>query len=132
MGSLLRIASFFLLLLTAAGFNPCEAQEMIDSDREANVKAVFLYSFGRFVVWPEVEAKTVDTDFVIALLGESRVNGKLQRIAASRKIAGRDIRLIQVKTGEPNPLLVRFCLSQATSTRINRGLSRKKRQKNQF
>ncbi len=93
---LLRI----LLIVLAVGGGRCEAQERIDPEREANVKAVFLYSFGRFVAWPEVEEGTkgrnIDNDFVVALLGESRVFDKLQRIAATRKIAGRDLRLVQV------------------------------------
>ena len=82
-------------------------QEIINPDREASVKAVFLYSYGRYVTWPDTlpeggPGKTED-DFVIGVLGHSAVTAKLERIAKKRKIAGRSIQLIQVESLEKIP-----------------------------
>ncbi len=58
---------------------------------EYTVKAVFLYTFGRYVEWPETAlAKTPDT-FVIGVLGEDPFGGALDEIAAKKTIQGRRI-----------------------------------------
>ncbi len=78
-------------------------QEVIDPDREASVKAVFLYSYGRYVTWPEEGPGKIEDDFVIGVLGDSAVIGKLKRIAKKRTIAGHAIRLIRVESPEKIP-----------------------------
>lgn len=78
-------------------------QEIIDPAREASVKAVFLYSYGRYVTWPEEESGKIEDDFVIGVLGDSPVIDKLERIAKKRTIAGHPIRLIRVETPEKIP-----------------------------
>jgi hypothetical protein len=58
---------------------------------EYTVKAVFLYSFGRFVQWP---AKTFANDsepFVIAVAGEDPFGRALDEIAAKKTIQDRRI-----------------------------------------
>jgi len=78
-------------------------QEVIDPAREASVKAVFLYSYGRYVTWPEEESGMIEGDFVIGVLGDSAVTEKLRRIAKKRTIAGHPIELILVESLEQVP-----------------------------
>ena len=61
------------------------------SPSEYTVKAVFLYSFGRFVQWP---AKTFANDsepFVIGMAGEDPFGRALDEIAAKKTIQDRHI-----------------------------------------
>jgi len=92
-----------LVLSLLACSSTTRAQEVISSNREANVKAVFLYSFGRYVTWPESELGTVEDEFVIGVFGESEVTGKLQHVATTRKIAGRAIQVIPVESVDQIP-----------------------------
>ena len=78
-------------------------QEVIDPAREASVKAVFLYSYGRYVTWPTDGPGKIENDFVIGVLGDSPVFHKLERIAKKRTIAGHAIRLIRVESPEKIP-----------------------------
>ncbi len=78
-------------------------QEVIDPAREASVKAVFLYSYGRYTVWPQEGPGKIEGDFVIGVLGDSPVTAKLQRIAKKRTIAGHPIKLIHIESFEKIP-----------------------------
>jgi len=77
--------------------------EVIDPAREASVKAVFLYSYGRYVTWPEAGPGKIEGNFVIGVLGDSAVTAKLQRIAKKRTIAGQPIELILVESLDEIP-----------------------------
>jgi len=97
-------------------------QEVINPDREASVKAVFLYSYGRYVTWPATfPAKggpgKIEDDFVIGVLGDSAVIDKLERIAKKRTISGRPIRLLRV--------FVCSRLRRRKSTKGHRGCDRR-------
>lgn len=67
-------------------------QEYID--REPQIKAAYLYNFGKYVEWP-AETKAIGSaqgpDFVIGILGDSRVKEALVTLAKSKKLNGRRI-----------------------------------------
>jgi hypothetical protein len=63
----------------------------VEHRREYNVKAVFLFSFGRYVTWPDSTFEQTDGEFVIGILGEDRFSGALDQIAAKRTVNGRKI-----------------------------------------
>lgn len=82
-----------LIAVVAASLVPCapvaRGQEEI-IDREYEIKAAFLYNFGRYTEWPE-GSKAADEDFVIGVLGKDPFKGFLTRIAKRKKIRGRRI-----------------------------------------
>ena len=58
---------------------------------EYTVKAVFLYSFGRFVEWPEGAMGKASDPLVIGIAGENPFGQALDEMAAKRTIQGRRI-----------------------------------------
>jgi hypothetical protein len=58
---------------------------------EYTVKAVFLYSFGRYVEWPESTFANATAPFVIGILGEDSFEGTLDQIAAKKTVQERPI-----------------------------------------
>lgn len=58
------------------------------------LKAVVLYSFTRYVVWPEAAAAG---DFEIKILGASGLEDELKVMAQSKKVGNRSIRVTRVE-----------------------------------
>jgi len=69
------------------------AQQPVSSTlpNEYTVKAVFLYSFGRYVEWPASAFSGPADPFVIAIVGEDAFGGALDEIAAKKTIQERRI-----------------------------------------
>lgn len=67
------------------------AEATVNPPNEYTVKAVFLYSFGRYVQWPEAAFASASEPFVIGILGEDAFDGALDEIAAKKTIQGRPI-----------------------------------------
>jgi hypothetical protein len=59
--------------------------------KEYTVKAVLLYSFGRYVEWPKIAFVNASEPFVIGILGEDLFEGSLDAIAAKKTIQNRRI-----------------------------------------
>ena len=66
-------------------------EDTIDAVQEYNVKSAFLYSFGRYVTWPQEKSGETGGKFVVAVLGESAIAEPLGRVAASRQVGGMPI-----------------------------------------
>jgi YfiR/HmsC-like len=66
-------------------------QEIVDSHKEYNVKAVTLYAFGRYVTWPDSAFASADAPFVIGILGENPFGDALTKVAAKKTVGGRPI-----------------------------------------
>ena len=77
-----------------------EAAEHSDVPKEHTLKAVFLYSFGRYVEWPKNSFATPKSPFVIGILGEDKFGGALDEIAKKRTIQGRTIVIKRFATPE--------------------------------
>lgn len=94
-GRLVSLRVLVTLLLLAQAAELAANGPSIDARREANVKAVFLYSFGRYVQWPQQPKK----QFVIGVLGEvsEHFAQAIHRVAATRTI---DRKLITVRRFE--------------------------------
>jgi hypothetical protein len=71
-----------VLLLCAA--TPLVAQSQ---PTEYEVKAAYLYNFGKFVKWPE--ASTKGPQFLICVLGEDPFAGSLDSVVAGEKVNGK-------------------------------------------
>jgi hypothetical protein len=57
---------------------------------QADLEAVYLYNFGKFVTWPPEQAAT-SAPFVICTLGNEEFRGALESVAASGTLQGRKI-----------------------------------------
>ncbi len=72
--------------------SPAQQPEYID--REPEIKAAYLYNFGRYVEWParsNSAGSGENPEFVIGVVGDTPVSGPLAVIAASKKLNGRTI-----------------------------------------
>jgi hypothetical protein len=65
--------------------------QTIDTNKEYNLKAVFLYSFGRYITWNTRAANS--GDFKILVVGDSPISERLEKIAAKRQINGRALKV---------------------------------------
>lgn len=72
------------LALLGASLRPLGAQSMLAE--EADVEAAFVYKFAKFIEWPG--QKRGDGPLVIGVLGDSAVEGALNRIRAQAKVGG--------------------------------------------
>ena len=57
---------------------------------DAQVKAAFLYNFGKFVTWPPAAERT-DQPFVIGILGDDPFGDTLDQMIVDRAIRGRKV-----------------------------------------
>lgn len=74
----LRIFAVGLVLISARGFAAAPT--------EAQVKAVFLYHFTQFVVWPEAAFANPDAPFVIGLVGADPMGGALEGVVGGESV----------------------------------------------
>ncbi len=82
------------------GATSLHSQTVIDKKSEYNVKAVYLYSFGRYVSWPEDAFASKESAFTIGLLGDNPFGAALQKIARTKSIQGRAIEIRQFALGD--------------------------------
>jgi len=91
----LRRISFFPLLffLVSRIFSEQSLKELKDThERIYKMKAVFIYNFTRYVVWPE---ESLGDTFKIAVLGNSSIIAPLHIIAKKRNVRGKKIEIFQ-------------------------------------
>jgi hypothetical protein len=62
-----------------------------------NLQSVFIYSFTRYVIWPESHNQG---DFEILVLGEAPIVEELKKMASMKKVGERSIRVTQINTLE--------------------------------
>jgi hypothetical protein len=100
-GTLFARAFCLTVLLISVGHplrSSAQQQDVID--REPEIKAAYLYNFGRYVEWPASARSVGDSgspDFAIGVVGDSPVVAPLRTIAASKKVGGRAILVRQFK-----------------------------------
>jgi hypothetical protein len=87
-----------LLVMGRSLESPAQQQDVID--REPEIKAAYLYNFGRYVEWPATAPPAGDVgppDFVIGVVGDTPVIAPLRTIAATKRVAGRAIVIRQFR-----------------------------------
>lgn len=80
-----RLASICFLLLA---LNSAQAQSY-------QLHSVFMYSFTRYVQWPDEMSKG---DFEIQVLGNSPIVAELKKMAQSKKVGDRPIKVQQIQS----------------------------------
>ena len=78
----------FLFMMLVAASNLLHAQT-------AKYQSVFIYSFTRYIVWPEAQNSG---DFEILVLGDSPIVEALQQMAQSKKVGERPIKVSKINT----------------------------------
>jgi hypothetical protein len=61
------------------------------SDQEYQLKAAYLYNFGRYIDWPKKGAAGDDRTFIIGVLGQDPFGPHLDAIAAGRMIQNKKV-----------------------------------------
>jgi hypothetical protein len=77
-----------------------QSTETINPQYENNVKAAFLYSFGRYVEWPKNAIAAPSNAFIIGICGDDPIGPVLDRIAQTKNIQGRRITILKMPTIE--------------------------------
>ena len=87
------VVSVVLMCLWYSPAGPARAQqaETETHHNESTIKAVFLYSFGRYTKWPENTFKNASEPFVIGIVGEDSFGGELDELASKKTIHERKI-----------------------------------------
>ncbi|MBC8354712.1 MAG: YfiR family protein [Planctomycetes bacterium] len=92
-GRMARILSALLLFCAITDNGQAQAPTVVDPGYEYNVKAAYLYSFGRYVKWHAQALARHHNEFVIGVLGENQFDGALEKIAEAKQIQQRPIRI---------------------------------------
>jgi YfiR/HmsC-like len=67
---------------------------------EYQVKASILINLPKYVDWPPEAFARTNSPIVIAVLGETKVTGEIQKVMAGRTVNGREIVLKRLASGE--------------------------------
>jgi hypothetical protein len=102
-----------LLLLPNTGIAPLTAQEQ-ESDaagisREYQIKAAYIYQFGRYVQWPAGAFESPTSPFVIGVLREDPVALDMGQLIRTKKIQNRPVEIRQLSaTSDFSPCHILF------------------------
>jgi len=90
-GCLMGAMAFFLCHGRIVWGQSPEGPDAVNSQYEYNVKAAFIYSFGRYVEWPQDAFEGKSGPFVLGVCGEDPFGQAMDRIAQAKTIQGRKI-----------------------------------------
>src|ERR1700704_3372966 len=76
----------FLFLILLSAFRGTVAAQT--QEQEANLKAVFIYNFTRYIDW---DTSSVENEFVIGVIGSSAVTEALAEIAKTKTVKNKKI-----------------------------------------
>jgi hypothetical protein len=77
-------------------------QVVVNRQQELNLKGVYLYSFCKFVSWPDAAFAGPQAPIVIAVLGSKDLTATLQNVAKKRMANGRPLEIKQLaKSDDP-------------------------------
>lgn len=87
---------------------PASAQDAVlasdaASRKEFQVRYAFLYSFALMTKWPDEAFSATGDDFVIAVVGETPYRADLDRLAETKKIRERSIKIVRVDKPDAPP-----------------------------
>jgi hypothetical protein len=95
-GLLVTAGVLLALIAGNTGRTPLVAQDDEDpSAREHQIKAAYLYQFGRYVEWPTSSFANSKSPFAIGVMAKDPLVPNLEQIARVKKIQDRPIRIRQ-------------------------------------
>jgi len=110
--------SIVVLAWTLVGFPVLWAQRPKPSDYQ--VKAAYLYNFGRFIEWPSVVTTGKGGPFTICILGEDPFGATLDATLAGETIAGKNVVAKRIATTQESVNCQIVFLSAAEAGRLNK------------
>ena len=84
-----------------------------------DVKAAYLYNFGRFVDWPGKAEATQGTSFTVCIIGQDPFGPSLDATLAGETIGGKTIVAKRI-SGAEESTVARFFLTAATQAGLTR------------
>lgn len=88
---------FFVRCLVVALFAAALCVNLFaQAPSEYDVKAAYLYNFGKFVKWPQDSTK--GPQFLICVLGDNPFNGSLQSVVAGEKVNGKPATVVDLNS----------------------------------
>jgi hypothetical protein len=107
------------VVVAAMQMMPASAQKPTEYD----VKAAYLFNFGKFLRQPDTLDPARQTSFDICVLGRNDFGGTLERLTANERLNGLPERVVKV----PNAAAARSCailfISSSESDRINQDVA---------
>jgi hypothetical protein len=93
------------------------AAGQVDLTREEDIRATFLYNFGKFVEWPESSMGEAVASFRIEVIGRDPFGGRLDQLMIGKTMQGRPIEVIHsFKEPSTTPVHIAF----VSSSEVNR------------
>ena len=87
-----------MVALACALVRPASMRGQASKPTEYEVKAAYLYNFGRFVEWPAAVTQTQSDSFSICVLGQDPFGPSLNAVLADETIAGKNVVARQIST----------------------------------
>lgn len=75
---------------------PASLVAQLPKPSEYQVKAAYIYNFGKFVKWPPTSVANQSSSFIICALGEDSMSSILQSTLSGKSIAGRPVTVKQI------------------------------------
>lgn len=75
---------------------PASLVAQMQKPSEYQVKAAYIYNFGKFVKWPPASADNQNSSFTICTIGEDSMSSVLQSTLSGKSIAGKPVSVKQV------------------------------------
>ena len=121
----LRIRGCVLTILILVLF-PVSASADLTVNREYAIKAAFLYNFSLYTTWPEETFHSTSDPFVIGVLQDDPFGTILDKIAKSKKVEDRPIKVVRLDTldrlAECHILYVPRTVSSKDSAEVHKAL----------
>jgi hypothetical protein len=95
-----RVQSLILVPILCALFVSVRAPAQQAKPNEYQVKAAYVYNFGKFVKWPTDAAANRSSGFTICVLGDDPFGTVLQSTLASESLGGKPVAVKRVPTPE--------------------------------
>ena len=96
---LIKLGSVVLWLLVACFFGGSGRLAAQSAGLSAyQVKAAFLYNFGKFVEWPATAFTNATAPMIIGVFGDDPFHGDLERIVSQKNVAGHPVVVRRVNT----------------------------------
>ena len=126
-----RVA-FLLLLTLNIGLPSVVAQEDAAkaASRERQIKAAYLYQFGRYVQWPAKAFSSPKAPFVIGILKDDTIAAELDQVAQVKRIENRPIQIRRFSPAGDVPACHILFLSASSSPEVHAALMAKAAGKN--
>jgi hypothetical protein len=109
----------YLRFLTAMVLAAALAMAQDAPDREHRVKAVFLYNFAQFVVWPDSAFPDSGAPLVVGILGDDPFKAYLDEVVRGEKVENRPIQVRRYRSAEEAKDCQVLFISPSESARLD-------------